>query len=97
MKDFAPLAVIVLCFIAGIFLLVALLKRIRGKLQGEYPFGFGVLSPSIAVSLEEAQFFNINEHDKPLIEKFRRTLFAGVTILIVLSFLALNVLHQMFP
>lgn len=93
MKDFAPLAVIILCFIAGIFLPVVLLRRIRGKLQGKYPFGFGVLSPSISVSSEEARFFKINEHDKPLIEKFRRTLFAGVAILMALSFAALNVLH----
>ncbi|WP_339163321.1 hypothetical protein [Methylobacterium bullatum] len=97
MKEFAPLTVIILCFMAGTFLLVVLLKRIRGKLQGKYPLGFGVLSPSITVSLEEAQFFNVNEHDKLLIEEFRRTLFSGVVILMALSFLALNVLHAMFP
>ncbi|WP_157196446.1 hypothetical protein [Methylobacterium sp. 88A] len=97
MKEFAPLTLIILCFMAGIFLLVVLLKRIRGKLQGKYPFGFGVLSPSIAVSSEEAQFFKINEHDKLIIENFRRTLFSGVMILMALTFLALNVLHAMFP
>lgn len=97
MREIAPLAVILLCFLSCNALAVVLYRQLREQLQGTYPFGLGVIGRWITVSPDEAQFFKIIEQDKPLIEAMRKKLFVGVVILLALSFVALIALHRMFP